>query len=225
MRVFGYCAAVGTTRKDLWPGTGDIPLATTAIGLSVISTDALDASALTGARTIRVDYLDSNYAEGTVNVTMNGVVEVSAGVATCMRAQRMTVLTTGSGNKNAGVISTLVPSGGADQALMPIGFNRGINGVWTCPAGKRGVITCLAFDYAANQDGEGFLLGDFDPDTYAKNAGVFAPLFHANFRFGQYSVDLANDPIIVPEKCAVKLAGVAGAAGQKMGGWFAVTIE
>lgn len=84
---------------------------TTAEEFQVNSSDANDAAAGTGARTVRIWYLDDDYnmfdANGDLlytDVTLNGITYVDTGI-TGMRVWRMKVLTSGSGKINAGNIN------------------------------------------------------------------------------------------------------------------------
>lgn len=74
--------------------------------LKLVSANANDAAAGTGARTVRIVYLDDEgngpYCE---TVTLNGTTPVSTASSNLCYIERMEVLTAGSGGKNAGVIS------------------------------------------------------------------------------------------------------------------------
>ena len=224
MRVHGYSAIVGTTRKDLWFGAGDIPLATTAIGLALKSDAAADDGGSTGARNLRVEYLDSSWEPASLtSPALTGLTEVDCSTPLFMRAQALYVTAAGSGAKNAGNITALIPSG-ADQASMPIGWNVGAFGAFTVPNGREGIVRRCGFSFAAGQQCEGFLLGNFDPVTKTKREAIFYTHYHTLFRDGVTSITL-DKPLIVPEKCAVKLAAIAGAAGQTIAGWFEIDIQ
>lgn len=78
-----------------------------AENLVLVSSDANDTSGGTGARTVRIFYLDSNYEMQTVDVNMNGTTPVNAGVSG-VRSYRGIVLTSGGTNNanfNAGTIT------------------------------------------------------------------------------------------------------------------------
>lgn len=74
----------------------------------VVSDDANDTSAGTGARTIRVNYVSEDGVLSGQNITMNGTTTVSSatiGANVCFRFINAVVLTAGSGNENAGRIT------------------------------------------------------------------------------------------------------------------------
>ena len=103
----------GTTPEDIWNGGGvytGFPT-TAAEQFQVFSSSVNDTSAGTGARTIRVFYLDSDYKMFDANgnylyfdVTLNGTSQVNTGV-TGTRIWRAYVLTAGSGTSNLGTIT------------------------------------------------------------------------------------------------------------------------
>ena len=98
--------------EDIWDGGADytgFPSETET--LQVLSSSAADTSAGTGARTVRVFYLDANKNCFDANeeflyedFTLNGTTPVT-GTATASRVWLATLLSSGSGNTNAGVIT------------------------------------------------------------------------------------------------------------------------
>ena len=72
--------------------------------MTISSADANDTSAGTGARTVKVDFLDSTYAEFSETLTLNGQTAVSTSSSDCFRVNTMTVLTAGTGKVNAGKV-------------------------------------------------------------------------------------------------------------------------
>ena len=103
----------GTLPEDVWGGGGiytGFPTAT-AEEFQVLSSDAADASAGTGAQMVRIWYLDDDYnmfdSSGDFlffDVATNGVTPVNSGV-TGMRVWRVKVIQSGSGRNNAGIIT------------------------------------------------------------------------------------------------------------------------
>jgi len=87
---------------------GYVPSAET---LSIVSTDANDTSAGTGARYVQIRGVDANWNEKTETITMTGTTPVVT-VSTWMGINRLTVLSSGTGKKNAGTI-TVTSSGTA----------------------------------------------------------------------------------------------------------------
>jgi hypothetical protein len=88
---------------------------------SISSNNAADAAAGTGARSIRLFWMDATGATiGTEDVTLNGTTPVNLVTATKCFIERVEALTVGSGLKNAGVISLFTGAAGAGTLVGTI---------------------------------------------------------------------------------------------------------
>jgi len=131
--------------NDLAPflGTGSATLPADPVGANteVVSSSANDTSAGTGARVVRVTYLDVNGNVAHTDVTMNGVTPVSLAGAVYHPLWLETV-TVGSGGVAAGNIdlrNTSSPTTIYDRIVA--GFNKSRAGRMTVPAGYNGYLT------------------------------------------------------------------------------------
>lgn len=127
----------GSVPEDIWEGGGtytgfpDSTLET----VSVFSASANDASAGTGAGTIRITGLDTNYEVLQETVTLNGVTPVAT-VGQFRRVHTATVLTAGSGGVNAGIITVRHTTTTANVFLSILaGRNQSNCSAYTVPAG------------------------------------------------------------------------------------------
>lgn len=112
-----------------------IPKPQVATSMEVVSDSANDAAAGTGARTILVTYLDANYTQNTIVVTLNGVTPVA--IATpIMRINGVVVVTSGTfGGNNIGNISVRAAGGlGATYSYMLAGHGIARSSLFTVPA-------------------------------------------------------------------------------------------
>lgn len=101
----GFNPTSTTTTEPLWPESNTYtPLSAAMSAPYCASSDANDTSAGTGARTVRVSGIDTSYALFTETVTMNGQTSVVLAKANILMFTGIEVLTTGSGNLNAGII-------------------------------------------------------------------------------------------------------------------------
>lgn len=134
--------------EDIWNGGGDYTGFPTEVEtMEIASSDAADASAGTGARTVKIiNLLDSTGAiSPDVTVTLNGTTQVSLGALTYSRASRMEVLTTGSGGENAGTLTLRHTSITTNIfAVMPTGANRTAICTYTVPVGYRLFVNYLS---------------------------------------------------------------------------------
>ena len=114
--IWGYVNKFGRTpdmdaadsNEDVWDGTGAYPhiAAAAAMTISSSSTDDDGAPVGTGALTVRVIGLDTNWLEVSQDVTLNGQTGVALPTS-LIRVYRAYVLTVGTGGVNAGDICIL----------------------------------------------------------------------------------------------------------------------
>ncbi len=132
----GYRGTLTSTIADLSElAATTIPLPASAIAMEVISTSDQDVAAGTGARTIEIHGLTTDFAEVSEIVTMTGT---AAKVLqnTYLRINNMHVMTAGTGTVPAGTI-TLRPSGGGTiYCMISVGMTMSLQAHYTVPAGK-----------------------------------------------------------------------------------------
>jgi hypothetical protein len=119
---FGYNSDVDTAAEEVIASFGgSINIMTSADTLDVVSDDANDTSAGTGAQSVLITGIDENHAYQIEVVTMNGVTPVTT-TNSWLGVNRVVVLSSGSGNVNAGNI-TVDDNGGTVgvQAYIPAG--------------------------------------------------------------------------------------------------------
>lgn len=119
---------------DVWRGGTLYPFKTTATLMEAVSSSVNDAPAGTGALTILVQGLDSNYNEVSETVVMNGTTAVAL-VNTFIAINTCFVLTAGTGGVNAGDISIRDAGGGTVRQIIQAGYSISRSSVYTVPAG------------------------------------------------------------------------------------------
>lgn len=97
----GSNQAVGTSYETLWEEGGVYVFPSAASTMTLSSDDANDTSAGTGARTVLIAGLDSNYNEISETVTLNGTTAVTT-TNEWFRINNMRVASAGTGKTNAG---------------------------------------------------------------------------------------------------------------------------
>ncbi len=142
---FGYNPDVDQTRVTVWPYTGILPLAPSAIQFKVSSSSANDNSSGTGARTVFLEGLDANYREISETVTLNGQTAVLTSNS-YLHINNAYVATAGSGLSAVGdiyfgdgVVTAGVPATVYD--LIKFDYNSRITGSYTIPAGYTGYVS------------------------------------------------------------------------------------
>lgn len=131
--------------EAIWNGGGDYTGfdATGAEVVELFSSDDEDGGAGTdtGALTIELYGLDSNYKEQTETLILNGTTKVDT-TNTYLRLHRMIVRTAGSTGANIGTITARQKVTTANIfAVLPIGYNQTMIACYTIPAGKTGFLT------------------------------------------------------------------------------------
>ena len=136
---FGFNADVDDSLETVWAQGGLYSYLASASVLKVSSSSTADTSAGTGARTVELSGLDTNYDEISETVTLNGQTAVNT-TNEFLRINRMVVRSAGSGGQNAGVIyagtgtvSSGVPAN--KYATIAIGDNQTLMALWTVPRG------------------------------------------------------------------------------------------
>lgn len=100
---FGASDVVATSETTIWPEGGRYVFPTSAVTMTVSSSDANDTSAGTGGRTVQIYGLDSNYDLIDETISMNGQTAVYT-TNQYLRIYRLRVITAGSSQINEGTI-------------------------------------------------------------------------------------------------------------------------
>lgn len=214
---FGYNGAVGTSFEVINVVSGNITYPTTAGAVTVVSSSTDDDSAGTGARTIQIEGLDENYDIQSETVTMDGTTNVVT-TNTYIRLFRMSVLTAGTGGKNAGNITATI--GGNEQARISSTFeNQTLQAAYTIPNKYRGYITRMQFSAGKeNKTGMGGLF--VRPENGVFQVKNLVEVFRNNM-----VVDFPN-PIIVEAKTDIELRGKnLDSSTLSMSATFDLTLE
>ena len=211
---FGYNTAVGTSYEPITDlGTNVLPSAAGVV--SIVSSSANDASAGTGARTIEVQGLDTNYEEITEVVTLTGVSTVTTS-ASFLRIFRMKTLTAGSGLVNAGNITASI--GGSDIARITAGEGQTLMGVYTVPANKTAYLLKFQASLSKNQEAQ------IELRTKSGSSGA---AWQVKGKFGTFANTVEYSypiPLQITQKTDIQFRAKAGATSE-MGIVFDLVLE
>lgn len=136
---FGFNPDVDNALETVWAEGGLYGYLSAASVLKVSSSSTADTSAGTGARTVQLYGLDSDYNEINEVITLNGQTSVNT-TQEFLRINRMIIRSAGSGGTNAGVVyagTGTVTSGvpANKYATIAIGDGQTLMALWTVPAG------------------------------------------------------------------------------------------
>lgn len=122
--------------EDIWAGGGTRVFLSSAETIEVVSDDVNDTSDGTGARTVQLQGLDSNYKFIEETITLNGTSVVTS-TKSYLRVYRSYVVTAGSSGSNEGTITFDPTSSGSGsrQALIELGDGQTLISHFTVPAG------------------------------------------------------------------------------------------
>jgi hypothetical protein len=214
---FGINSAVGTSFETLWTASSVYSYLSAASVLTISSSSATDASAGTGARTVRINGLDANYNEISETVSLNGQTAVNT-VNSYLRVFALQVMTAGSGGEAVGVIyagTGTVTSGvpAVVYAEIPVGYGKSQMALWTVPAGYTAYITSYAFT-SASATANNAITGAM---AIRPLGGVFS--FEATVKMGGGNTfDRHFDTyLVVEEKSDVEMRAAASSTAQVTG--------
>lgn len=146
----GYNSALSSTEEDLWAVGGTYVFPTVEQQMEVVSSSADDTSAGTGARTVQIYYLDSNFNEYNEIVTLNGVTAVPTVATNIYRINNFRVKTVGTGGQNAGDIDIRALADTPIYGRISATLNRAINCIYTVPKSKTLYIFNILFSAGSN---------------------------------------------------------------------------
>jgi hypothetical protein len=187
--------------------------------LYIVSTSANDTSDGTGARTVRIIYLDANGAEQRTTATMNGTSPVSLGTG-FTAIQWMEVATVGSNEVSVGSLAITSTNGAATVAttfeIIRAGGNRSLSGRYKIPAGYSGYL--VHWGYAAINATMDVRIR---ADVFADDRTLCEGAYHFQDRaFLAADSSNSNDLSYLkcPAGCTIKISAIPGLtpAGNKL---------
>lgn len=146
----GYNGALTTSEEALWAVSATYVFPTAAMQMEVVSSSANDTSNGTGARTVRISYLDATFTEKYEDITLNGATAVPTVATDIYRVNNFRVRTTGTGLVNAGDIDIRHLDNTPIYSRIATGINRAINCIFTVPKDKCLYIYNVLFSAGSN---------------------------------------------------------------------------
>lgn len=228
---YGFRSAISNaaTGDDVWPGTATtLPVpADAGEQMTVVSDNAADALAGTGAQIVMIHYVDANGVEQVELINMNGVTPVNT-VATNIRfVQEIHVQQAGTGLLAAGTI-TIYKSGSASTIYTQIqpNTNQSLNTARMVPAGK----VLLLYEFHASA---GAAAGGKSADVRLRATSheglLVAKLFHFIDNFLAFNSSTSRQyrtPRVIPAFGIVKCTAYASTGGADVqASWEGILID
>ena len=137
-KKFGLNDAVTSGTEEMWPLGTARTFQSSAFVASAVSSDAADAAAGTGARTLTIQGLDENHLPVEETITMNGLTPVVT-TQTFLDVNRAFNVTAGSNEVNVGNITISLNS--AASAYVAAGAGQTLQTHYIVPAAKKLVVS------------------------------------------------------------------------------------
>lgn len=212
---FGANPDVGSSAEEtIWANGGNITWPAAAFTAYIVSSDAADTSAGTGARTVTVSGLDADYKDKTVSVTLNGTSAVAIS-GTWLRINRAFVTSSGTGGGAAGTIT--IQDVGATVVYANLGLgNQTQMAVYTVPAGHTLYVDQLTFT-AAVSIGANSAVVKLNTRDFGSN--TFRTRYIADLQSGEL-INSLQYPLALPEKTDIEARAVMSAGTASIAAFF-----
>jgi len=201
--ISGIGTSVGTSITTLWSENTVYTYLSTAAVMKISSSNANDAAAGTGARTVTIYGLDANYDQINETVTLNGQTAVNT-TNSFLRVFHLAVVTAGSGGAAAGTIYAGTGTVTAGVPAVIYGVYTAGNGatacIWTVPAGYTAFITNYSAGYGNTVTAYGTAFLSIRPF-----GSVFDTVSQVRVSNGSQGWITFNYPIAVEEKSDIEI--------------------
>lgn len=221
--VFGYNADIDTGEETVWPEGGILTYPTVALQMKVSSSNANDTANGTGARTVLISGLVSDYSETSETITLNGQTAVTTTTA-FLRINNAYVLTAGSSKSaegdiyiGTGVVTAGVPATVYD--IIKFDYNARVTGSYTIPANYTAYLVAGSLS-SAQASGSTAITGRLIA-IGLNNIRTTSAIVTLNNGFAAY--DFIN-PIAIPEKTTVEATAFGAGPNNIISSYFNFTL-
>lgn len=139
----GQSDFIGESFGTVWDIDDDFVFPTGDESWELLSDSASDAAAGTGARTVLVEGLDTDFLEVEETKNLNGTTPVVLTRTDWNSIRRITVIDSGSNQSNVGNVTLRVTGGGLTRSTILPDRGQSFNGFFMVPAGKNAYIRNL----------------------------------------------------------------------------------
>lgn len=203
---FGHNSDVdtGSVPEDIWGQGGTYVAPTTARVHQLVSTNVNDTSAGTGARTVLVYGIDGSYNRVTETVTMNGTSTVDT-VNSYLHIHLMQVITVGSGNVNAGVITATAKVDATVTCQLDTGEGQSSSSIYLVPTGYKAYVQRIRARMNNSTANSSATIGVFTK-PFNNSLQLKTKIGINNSGSSFVELDYTDSaPFIVPAKCWIRM--------------------
>ena len=206
---FGYNSSIGSGAfETIWETGGQLIFQTTAQTVNVVSDNVNDDVAGTGARTLRIQGLDSSFDLVEETLDMDGTTTVTT-TQTFLRVFRMSVETAGTSETNEGDITATYSSTTDTAATITAGGGQTLMAVYTIPNGYTGYLLSLSVSSGKDQE---LLAKVITKNTTVTNAAVQTKQF-LDVRGGLTTINF-NAVTVITEKTDIQVDAKASSTSS-----------
>jgi hypothetical protein len=206
---FGYNSTIGSgSFETIWETGNNYPWQSSAVTVDIVSDDANDDVVEAGARTLRIQGLDSSYAFAEETVDMEGTTTVTT-TQTFLRVFRMSVETAGTSGNNEGTITATYTGGSDVAATITAGNGQTLMCLYTIPANYTGYLLSMNISSGKDQEME----FKFIQRDNSVTDGAFQTKQFLDVRGGQTTV-IFNAINMIPEKSDIYVSGKANSTSS-----------
>ena len=223
VHIFGYNPDVDSNGEEtVWTAGGLYSHLNTPSIMTVSSTSANDTSAGTGARTVYILGINSTGGEVSETVTLNGQTPVNT-THTYTEIQTATVMSVGSGGKNAGniYIGTGTVTAGVTANTFGhilIGENKSLIGHYTVPNGYTGYLTAGSMS-SGTEGGSNYVVGRLK----IRENGIIYTGAITTFNNGKVDYDFKY-PIKINQNACISATAETTANNEKVSCYFQLLL-
>jgi len=149
----GFCPLLDTTERDIWSKGGTYVFPIVSTSMAVVSDNANDTLAGTGAQIAYIEYLDTNYNQYTTTIAFSGLAYSTFTPTNILRINNFWVHQSGTGRKAAGNLSLVDTATHAIvYGYITAGFTYSRSSIYTVPAGKTLYVVTGQMGYGYNSN-------------------------------------------------------------------------
>ena len=219
----GHVTTVVNVEQDIWTHGGKYVFPTTTGSMILQSNSTSDKTGSTGIRTIKIGYLDQDYASKTEIMSLNGTTPVRTVATDIFRVNSIRAVTVGTGGYSAGIISLSGSTNSNIYRSLDVGETRGRSLIHTVPFGYTLFITGVNISSAATAAGHfsTFRMRATYDDTTRLKVPFMEPWFEITLQDQANHFEFAM-PVKIPETCDVVGSVIADASNANtvcFGSW------
>ncbi len=221
---FGSNLDVDAAAETVWRQGGLVNYLSSAATLNVTSDNVNDDVAGTGALTVEIFGLDTNYDRISETVILTGRV-IKATSLSYLRVFIAKVKTTGSGNQNAGIIYVFTgteTTGTPDDATkiyttIAATKNRTLQAFYTIPAGFTGSIHNFNTSTVTAQN--------VTVEVVIREQGTTPFLVEAEYTINASTININDLGLEIPQKTDVEIRATGASPNNIVSGEFGIELE